>query len=166
VGYKSKISDFMRQLGAGKLVVVVLSDKYLKSPYCMYELIEIYENGHFADRIFPIVLPSAAIYAFADRLGYVAYWTDQKEAIERLIDKIGIAALATEGALKEYDDYYRRTFNYIDKLTALLGDLNLLSPRRLEEGNFAVLVDAIENAVRAGARDRLAAGPAPDERSR
>jgi pterin-4a-carbinolamine dehydratase len=36
--YKGLISDFMRGIGKGNIVVVVLSDKYLRSDYCMFEL--------------------------------------------------------------------------------------------------------------------------------
>jgi hypothetical protein len=35
---------------------------------CMFELIEIAQNGDFYDRIFPIVLPDAQIYNPKDRL--------------------------------------------------------------------------------------------------
>ena len=31
----------MRAIGEGDRIFVVLSDKYLKSPFCMYELFEI-----------------------------------------------------------------------------------------------------------------------------
>ena len=33
-----RISKFMQRLAQGDRVIVVLSDKYLKSPFCMYEL--------------------------------------------------------------------------------------------------------------------------------
>ncbi|MEO5998942.1 MAG: hypothetical protein ABIN89_19385 [Chitinophagaceae bacterium] len=46
----------MKRIGTGKAVVVVIGDRYLKSPYCMFELLEIYRNRDFIDRIFPIVL--------------------------------------------------------------------------------------------------------------
>jgi internalin A len=40
-----RISDFMDRIGEGDLVYVFLSDKYLKSPFCMYELHAIWRNG-------------------------------------------------------------------------------------------------------------------------
>ena len=38
LGFKGMIIDFMNQIGAGKAVVVVISDKYLKSDNCIYEI--------------------------------------------------------------------------------------------------------------------------------
>ena len=36
----------MRQLGKGdKKVFVILSDKYLRSPFCMFELFEVWQNS-------------------------------------------------------------------------------------------------------------------------
>ncbi|HVF81397.1 MAG TPA: TIR domain-containing protein [Flavisolibacter sp.] len=42
LGFKGIITAFMQRIGKGQGVVVVISDKYLKSPYCMFELLEIY----------------------------------------------------------------------------------------------------------------------------
>ena len=59
LGFKGMIRDFMQQIGRGHAVIVVISDKYLKSPNCMYELVEIARNKDFYDRVFPIVLGDA-----------------------------------------------------------------------------------------------------------
>lgn len=155
-GYGKVISDFMRRLGQGKLVVVVISDKYLKSPYCMYELLEIYEHGGFSGRIFPIVLPDASLHSFPDRLEYVRFWKREKGKIEDTIKEIGLDAFSADGSYREYDLYYRRVFNNIDKLTTLLADINSLTPELLEEDNFAALVAAIQS--RAADPDGVAAG--------
>jgi internalin A len=44
LGLGDRISKFMKLLGRGKRVFVVISDKYLKSPYCMNELFELWRN--------------------------------------------------------------------------------------------------------------------------
>ncbi len=52
LGFKGMIRDFMQQIGRGHAVIVVISDKYLKSPNCMFELVEIARNKDFYDRSF------------------------------------------------------------------------------------------------------------------
>ena len=37
----------MQQIGQGKCVIAVISDSYLKSENCMFELVEIAKNGIF-----------------------------------------------------------------------------------------------------------------------
>src|SRR5688572_4207170 len=44
LGYKGSISGFMERIGQGNCVIVVISDKYLRSPNCMFELVEIAEG--------------------------------------------------------------------------------------------------------------------------
>src|SRR5262249_12277822 len=45
LGLGESISKFMKRLGAGDRVFVILSDKYFKSAYCMFELFEIWRNS-------------------------------------------------------------------------------------------------------------------------
>jgi Leucine-rich repeat (LRR) protein len=68
LGYKGLIKAFMERIGRGKCAIAVISDKYLKSPNCMFELVQIAKNGEFYERIFPIVLKDASIYAGLARL--------------------------------------------------------------------------------------------------
>ena len=71
----------MKKIGAGKAVVVVISDKYLKSPYCMFELMEIYRNHNFTERIFPIVLEDADIFEPLSKLEYLSFWRKKKAGL-------------------------------------------------------------------------------------
>jgi internalin A len=72
-----RISKFMAPIGRGDRVFVVFSDKYLKSPFCMYELFEVWRNcrgegREFLDRIRVFTLPSAKIWTTVDRALYAA----------------------------------------------------------------------------------------------
>jgi hypothetical protein len=49
--YRDSIRDFMRRLGGGKCIVVVVDDGYLRSPDCMFELTEIARDPAFAERV-------------------------------------------------------------------------------------------------------------------
>ncbi|HCZ15132.1 MAG TPA: hypothetical protein DHV85_11150 [Candidatus Accumulibacter sp.] len=51
IGYGDSIRQFMDEIGAGRHVVLVLSEAYFKSDYCMYELRQIYENKAFRQRV-------------------------------------------------------------------------------------------------------------------
>ena len=59
--YGDMISKFMQEIGESDLIVVFVSDKYARSPYCMNELYEIARNSKFdkqlfAKRVLPVVL--------------------------------------------------------------------------------------------------------------
>ena len=89
LGYKGKIKDFMRSIGKGKFVIVVISDKYLKSENCMFELLEIAQQGDFHRRIFPIVLADANVYKAINRLKYIEYWETQIAELDAAMKKVG-----------------------------------------------------------------------------
>ncbi|MFW9259801.1 toll/interleukin-1 receptor domain-containing protein [Nostoc sp. CALU 546] len=86
LGYKGLIKAFMEKIGRGKCVIAVISDKYLKSPNCMFELVQIAKNGGFYDRIYPIVLPDAQFYDPIQRIKYIKHWEEQiRELGENII---------------------------------------------------------------------------------
>ena len=73
------ISGFMKRIGLADRVIVVLSDKYLRSPYCMTELHTLYQNSRlekqeFLDRIIPLVLDDARFGTPEERVEYAKHW--------------------------------------------------------------------------------------------
>jgi hypothetical protein len=141
LGYKGLIKEFMEQLGRGKCVITVISDKYLKSPNCMFELVQIAQNGRFYDRIFPIVLPDAQIYRPIDRIKYVRHWEDQIRELDEAMR--GVSAANLQGFREEIDQY-TQIRNTIAELTDILKNMNTLTPDMHDESEFADLFRAIE----------------------
>ena len=71
LGFKGSIREFMERIGRGDCIIVVISDKYLRSQNCMFELMNIAKSQNFQDRIFPIILQDADIYKPVNRIKYV-----------------------------------------------------------------------------------------------
>lgn len=141
LGFKGIITEFMQRIGKGQAVVTVISDKYLKSPYCMFELLEIHRNLNFVDRVFPIVLADAEIFDPIPRLGYLKYWQDKKKALEKSITDFGLDAITVIG-----DDYkiYKRIFDNYGEVVNILKDINALSPQMLSANNFDIVLKELE----------------------
>lgn len=84
------ISEFMDRLAEGDIVLAVISDKYLKSEYCMYELFRIYRNcaerpERFLGRVIPLILPDARLDEIEDRFVRAIHWTDREHKLKPLI---------------------------------------------------------------------------------
>lgn len=141
LGYRGSIREFMQRIGQGNCVILVISDKYLKSKNCMYELVEIADNKQFSDRIFPIILPDAKIYDASERLDYVAYWEQEIETLNKKMRSMrNLAGL--QGANEELNDYDRFRSQF-DKLVSVLKDMNALTPDMHRESDFNNLYAAI-----------------------
>ncbi|MEM9218584.1 MAG: COR domain-containing protein [Cyanobacteria bacterium P01_F01_bin.150] len=144
LGFKGRIKEFMEQIGRGNAVVVIISDKYLKSENCMFELVEIAANGDFYDRIFPIVLADAQIYAPVERIDYVVHWEEKIEKLDSAIKRVGSANLQ---GFRESIDLYTRIRGAIADLTDTLKDMNTLTPDIHTDSGFAELIKAIEDRL-------------------
>ena len=99
-------SRFMKRLGAGdRVVFVILSDKYLKSPYCMYELLEVWRNCKAEMKCFAAHPgpPSAGCQDDdSARAGACAkYWKEQFTELDAFVREEG-ADLLGEADFKRY----------------------------------------------------------------
>ena len=144
LGFKGVITEFMQRIGKGQAVVVVISDKYLKSPYCMFELFEIYRNLDFKNRIFPIVLNDANIFDPMPRLEYLKYWQDKKKELDDAILKFGADAFTVIG-----EDYktYKKIFDNYGDFANILKDINSLTPDMHRSDNFSTLIESVEKLI-------------------
>jgi formylglycine-generating enzyme required for sulfatase activity len=140
VGYKGSISKFMERIGQGDCVILVISDKYLRSPNCMFELVEIAENKNFQDRIFPIVLADADIYKPVKQLEYIKHW--EKEIRELKESLVAVDPTHLEGIYDQLN-LYDRIRDHISRLTAVLSDMNTLTPDMHRDSDFSEIYDAI-----------------------
>ena len=160
LGYKGSISQFMERIGRGNCVIVVLSDKYLRSPNCMYELVEIAEGKQFHNRIFPIVLADANIYDPIKRIEYVRYWEVKRAELAEAMRTLDPANLQ---GIREDMDLYDRIRDKISGLTSILKDMNTLTPDMHREADFNEVYDGILKRVQENPATPDPAAPAAEE---
>lgn len=158
IGYKGLISEFMTQVGRATCIVTVISDKYVRSINCMWELFLIHQhsnaNGDFKDHICPIVLADARIHAADDRLQLVEYWCQKRDSLNKQGKKL-FNELSPDGSLKDVDRV-RKIASSIDPLMTFIADINTRTPALLEDDDFAEIKRAIDErlkAVHTAARD-------------
>ena len=120
--YGDLISGFMKRIGLADHVIVVLSDKYLRSPYCMTELHSIYqrslgEKEGFLRRIIPLVLDDARFGTWRDRLVYTKHWRAEFEEMELHFKDLGEADFRLYKAMQEWHNRIGDMLAYVnDKL--------------------------------------------------
>ncbi len=74
----------MDRLAEGDFILAVISDRYLRSEYCMYELFRVYRNcadkpERFVRKVIPLILPDAQLNRPTDRLKRAIYWEQEEE---------------------------------------------------------------------------------------
>jgi hypothetical protein len=141
IAYKDNVREFEERLGKGDYVILVVSDKFLKSKDCMYELLQIKNAGNIYDRIFPVVLEDAKIYNPIDRIDYIKYWEDKAQELD---DKIKTINSAYQSGLRDDIDNYTEIKKIIPEITTILSRMNTLSPQVHKNSNYSELLKAIE----------------------
>jgi internalin A len=160
LGYKGSIKAFMEHIGQGNCVIVVISDKYLRSPNCMFELVEIAENKQFHDRIFPIVLAGANIYDPVKRIEYVKHWEVKRAELAEAMKSLDPANLQ---GIREDMDLYDRIRDKVSGLTSILKDMNTLTPDMHRESDFREIYDGIEKRMKESPTTPATAASTKDE---
>jgi internalin A len=132
------ISDFMKLIGQADHVIVVLSDKYLRSIYCMTELHAIYQrsNGQkpeFLRRIIPIVLNGVNFNEFRYRDVYAEHWTTQYKTMDQSLSKLAVEQKLSRVALDDFRRYKEMQKWYLDVADILAYISDVLTPNGFDE---------------------------------
>jgi internalin A len=134
IGLGGSIVQFMQRVGTSDRVIVILSDIYLKSPYCMFELLEVWRNCRMADDVFRgrirvFRLPDAKMLSPLERALYAVYWKEQFRELDAVVREHGADLLGTEDfkRFKLMQDFA----HHVGDMLTLIADT--LAPRDIEE---------------------------------
>lgn len=138
VAYRADIRRFMQQIGTADYVVVLLSDAFLKSEWCMYEMTELLHTHRFHDKILPVVLESAfAIFKLKGRIPYYEYWKKQQEEHEQHV--LAFPNTDTIEVVKRH----RTIINQLDDFFQAIVNLNVLEFSLLKSQKYRPLLDLV-----------------------
>jgi internalin A len=134
LGFGNNIAKFMRDIGKGDRVFVILSDKYLKSCFCMFELFEIWRNSRqdeeeFLKRCRVFTLGDAEIWSVLGRLKYAKHWKMQFDEMANAVNEVGPAVLGKcdYAQFKLMQDFV----NHVGDVLATFA--NIVQPRGFED---------------------------------
>jgi hypothetical protein len=150
IGYKGVISKFMNEIGNADFVIVAISDKYLKSKFCMYELYEIFRNSgmnrdEFGKKIFPIRIEEMLNLSDPDVVnGYIRYWKEQEQEWTKRVKEESDSI--TEEQARQYQ-FIKRLVIDIRNILSCLADINSLNLSTLKSNDFADIKSALEESI-------------------
>ncbi|HBX70452.1 MAG TPA: hypothetical protein DEH25_14000 [Chloroflexi bacterium] len=145
--YKDSIQQFMERIGRGRYIIAVVSDKYMKSEYCMYEAYRMFQSPAFRERLFPIVLPDADVFSFRGQAAYLKYWDQAYKELEAEYRAIASSSPTMVAPLTERLRDIETTTRFINDFMAAVGDMNVLTSDIHLESNFQALIAAIEVGI-------------------
>lgn len=114
-------SRFMDTVKDQDFAVLVLSDAYLKSYACMYEVMQAMKSTNWQDRVLIALMPDSKPYKDDERIKYLQYWAEQYNDICEKLEKLpsGIAQ-----SLEEKRDKIESVVDSLDTFLAFVADAN------------------------------------------
>lgn len=107
------LKDFMQTIRDNDFAVLLISDAYLKSANCMYEVLEIMKEKKYRTRIFPAIIDSA-IYSTGKQIEYVRYWEDRVKTLKGNLASLEYTnGLALGHELKKAEDISRSMAEFL-----------------------------------------------------
>ena len=137
--YRSNIQESEEKIGEGSAIIVVISEKYLKSEHCMNEWHLIRKNGKIWERVYPIVFENANI---SDDKISEEYYRVFEERKNRIINKQKKRhpPLKTVESQAANAGFY---FGALDDMYQFLSDYNRYDITKIRENNYAVIINQL-----------------------
>ena len=125
-GTEENISDFLKKLDNGNSIVLGLSERYLKSEYCMFDLYEIFHKSKLSkeelkEKILLIQLEELNLSKPKVLTRYFNHWKNIQEEWEDMIDMM----LTNMGPAQQA--HYSKVKSIVEDLSDLFGMIDSLS---------------------------------------
>ncbi|MBT2700439.1 toll/interleukin-1 receptor domain-containing protein [Bacillus sp. ISL-40] len=155
--YRDSFRMFMNSIAEHDFVVMIISDSYLKSRPCMYEVLETMKSQKYVSKMLFIVLSEnerecyknitndfivgANIYDVSGRVAYARYWAHEESKLNMLIEEIADPLNKIE-PIKELKTI-RKILMDIDEFTSMLAERRGIPLQTMKATNYQAIVDSI-----------------------
>ncbi|MBN8570466.1 MAG: tetratricopeptide repeat protein [Ignavibacteria bacterium] len=139
--YKDSIKEFMKRVRKEDFALVLISNEYLKSKNCMYEINELFKDEDFNKKLLPVVLESTKIYHPLDRIPFIEFWESQKKVLEDSLKTVSaINSLNIYKELNEITNISNNIDNFLNHVTTI----NHISFDKTKNHNYKELLEFIK----------------------
>lgn len=140
IGPWNSIKEYMQSISHMDYTILLVSDAYLKSFNCMYEVLEVMRSRDYRNKIFPAVINSS-IYQPATRAKYVKYWQSECEKLSDSLIGIQPQNLGKLGEdLKRAQDISSNVAEFLETVADMnnpaIGDVSAAIEEKLREKNL------------------------------
>lgn len=165
VEYRDKFSEFMQTISDKDFVLSIISDRYLKSRNCMYEMSELMRDRKYENKLLFIVISDedkkyyspedlpdnekqgvgAHIYNVYQQTEYIVYWQEKEKELESAIKIINNPIIS--GNQNSELEIVQTIELKIRDLMGLLFDRKGISFEEMVKTNFIDIINIIRNKI-------------------
>lgn len=138
--FRESIKEFMKEIRESGYALLMISDEYLKSKYCMYEVLEFVKDENFKERVLPVIVDDADIYSAKGMAGYIKYWQTKEKEFQKELE--GIDATDSIALLKDLK-IIKEIRSNINEFLEVIGDMKSIPLPELQANNYKDILDLI-----------------------
>ncbi len=139
LNFNESIKQFMKKIRRSDFAIIVISESFLKSHYCMFEVLEFIKDENYKDRILPIILEDY-IFSPEQRLKYIKCWQNRIKNFKNDLDDVELENL---GKATSYVKLFSEINMNIDEFLDNISDMLNLSFKDLKKENYKTFLDFI-----------------------
>ena len=137
----SSLKIFMDTIRDHDYVIMLISDAYLKSINCMYEVIQFIQEKKYIEKTFPIIIDKQAdIFNRVKHIDYISFWQNRYKRFRNKINKLENTGTAQSHVeLDKIDRIQSNIGEFLNKIA----DLKCFPLDELESTNYKAILDKI-----------------------
>lgn len=133
IGAWESITTFMKSIRTQDFAILVISDNYLKSVACMYEVIQLMKEDDWLNKTMIMLADDINIFGTKEQLAYIKYWDDEYNSISELIKSLPPETVSSQSeALKKIS----RIRDEIGSFLHIISDRNIPAEDVYEQINL------------------------------
>ncbi|WP_370398599.1 toll/interleukin-1 receptor domain-containing protein [Tenacibaculum dicentrarchi] len=138
--YTDNIPNFMKRIRSSDYALLLISDNYIKSKNCLYEILELQKDDNHWDKVLPIVCDGTKIYTALDRIKYIQFWEQKTSELETALKSISpINSTELYKDLKLFKDI---SFN-LDRFLKQISESLHFKPEEIFEKGYKPITDKL-----------------------
>jgi tetratricopeptide (TPR) repeat protein len=141
MNYKDSITKFMKRICNEDYAILLISNSYLNSPNCMYEVLELLKDENFETKILPIILPKTKIFKPKEQIEIIKYWENEIELLNNNLRELN--SLANINEILENINHFTEIRKSISFFISKIKDLNAKSFEELNNLNYKPIIEHI-----------------------
>jgi len=141
--FQDNIEEFMKRVETCDFVILMISEEFLKSPNCMYEVVNFLKSPNFTERVVPIPLPGTDIYGLGATAKYIRYWKDKQTELRQNVEGLEISEMGE----------FTEELKIVDQIKNSMGDFmrhlknkKMVSFEELRNSNYQDIVFHMVNS--------------------
>ena len=137
----SSLKKFMETIRDHDYVISLISDAYLKSTNCMFEIIQFIQEKKYVEKIFPIIIDKKDdIFNKEKHINYISFWQNKYKRFGKKINKLENTGTAPSHVeLDKIDKIQSNIGEFLDKIA----ELKCFPIDELESTNYKAISDKI-----------------------